>query len=104
VKAFHELLAEQMDRAGVTPQALAECAGVNQATAYKWRSGDVAPRPWRIEKIAECIGIDPVKLARALYTETAARISTGRPPSTGELLQRIAALEEQFRKLQPERQ
>lgn len=52
---------------------------MNQATAYKWRSGDVAPRPWRIEKIAECIGTDPVKLARALYVETAQRIETNKP-------------------------
>lgn len=101
MKAFHELLTEQMDRAGVTPQALADCAGVNPATVYKWRSGDVAPRPWRIEKIAECVKADAVKLARALFVETAQRIETEKPPSLGELLERISSLEQQFRELQP---
>ncbi len=101
MKAFHELLTEQMDRAGVTPQVLADCAGVNPATVYKWRSGDVAPRPWRIERIAECVKIDATKLARALYVEAAQRIATDRPPSMGELLERISALEQQFRELQP---
>jgi Cro/C1-type HTH DNA-binding domain len=99
VKAFHELLSEQMDRAGITPQALAECADVNLATAYKWRNGDVAPRPWRIEKIAECVGLDPVKLARSLYLEAAQRIATEKPPSMAELVHRIEALEEQVRNL-----
>lgn len=109
MKAFHELLAERMDRAGMTAQALAACVGVNQATVSKWRSGQVAPRPWRIETIAECLGVPPQPLARALYEETAARIKAERPqperpPSIGELLNRIGVLEEQFRQLKPEGQ
>jgi hypothetical protein len=90
-----------MDRAGVTPQVLADCAGVSLSTVYRWREGGVAPRPWRIETIAGCIKADAVKLARALYVEAAQRIATDRPPSMGELLERISALEQQFRELEP---
>jgi len=101
MKAFHELLTEQMDRAGVTPLVLAHCAGVSLATVYRWRTGEVAPRPWRVEGIADCIKADPVKLARALYVEAASRIATDRPPSMAELLERIRTLEQQFRELEP---
>ena len=102
MKPFQERLTEQMDRAGVTPQALADCLGVNPATVYKWRSGEVTPRPYRIEPSAECLGVHPTELARAIYMDTSKRIQPVRPPSTAELLRRIEALEERFRQLHPE--
>lgn len=90
-----------MDRAGVSPLELADCAGVNVATVYKWRSGEVTPRPWRIEVIAECIGINPNKLGQALYAEAKDRVQPQRAASTRELEARIRVIEEALKNLGP---
>ena len=59
---FKQALAEFCLRRGVTKAQAAVIFGASSSTLSLWSSGKVRPHPAAAKRVADLLGIDPVKL------------------------------------------
>lgn len=90
---FSDWLQDQMDAAGMTQDALAVAAGVRQQTVSLWLANRRRPGK-SVPKLASALGVTTDEIYDHMKDESPSPAAEGdRALTSGELLQRIAALE-----------
>lgn len=69
---FAEWLDVTMSNKGIMGRTLAEAAGVHDSAVSRWRSGTAVPSMDSLERMADLLGVDPLRLAVTAGVITAA--------------------------------
>jgi len=64
---FSKWLNDQMERSGLTQEALANKVDVSHVTVSKWQRGKHTPDPGRLLKLAEVFNEKPLRLFNMVY-------------------------------------
>jgi transcriptional regulator with XRE-family HTH domain len=73
VKAMGQRLQELRDRAGLTQQALAQCAGIPVSSLRNWEQGRVLPQLDAAYRLAKAMNITLDELAGKVFMGAAAK-------------------------------